>query len=78
LTEVWETVKGDFFHSVFSEWTSRLEWAIEHEGEYYINPRWLNRNRTYSFPDQQAVIIFVIPDTIGCSETNSYGRTERK
>jgi hypothetical protein len=33
LTDVWETVSGDFLESVFYELISRLEWVIEHEGE---------------------------------------------
>jgi hypothetical protein len=32
---------------------SRLEWIMEHEGKYYINPYWLNRNRIESSPEQE-------------------------
>jgi hypothetical protein len=38
LIKAWETVGGDLLESVFYLWIPRLEWEIEHEAEYYINP----------------------------------------
>jgi hypothetical protein len=38
LTEIRENISGWLLELVFHEWMARLEWAIEHEGEQYINP----------------------------------------
>jgi hypothetical protein len=38
LTKAWKVVPGDLIESVLYEWMSRLEWAIEDEGECYISP----------------------------------------
>jgi hypothetical protein len=38
LTDIWERVSRDVLQSVFFEWMERLEWVIEHEAGYYINP----------------------------------------
>jgi hypothetical protein len=62
LTEVWETFSEDIIESLFDEWMLRLERVIEPEGEYYIDPHCLNRNRIYRSPRQLGVITFVIID----------------
>jgi hypothetical protein len=38
LREVWAIVSGDLLGSGLYQWMSRLEWIMEHEGKYYINP----------------------------------------
>jgi hypothetical protein len=38
LTNIWEHVSRSVLESAFLEWMERLEWVIEHEGDYYINP----------------------------------------
>jgi hypothetical protein len=38
FTDIWEHVSRDALQSVFFEWMERLEWVIEHEGDYDINP----------------------------------------
>jgi hypothetical protein len=37
LTEILQTMSGDLLQLVFYEWMGRLEWEMEHDGEYYIN-----------------------------------------
>jgi hypothetical protein len=40
LTDIWECVSRDVLQSIFFEWLERLEWVLEHEGDYYINPHY--------------------------------------
>jgi hypothetical protein len=35
LTDIWGHISRDVLQSVFFEWMERLEWVIEHEGDYY-------------------------------------------
>jgi hypothetical protein len=44
VTDVWQNVSEDLLQSVFCEWMGRLEWVMEHNGEYYINTHQRNRN----------------------------------
>jgi histone-lysine N-methyltransferase SETMAR len=37
IRDLWNEVTSDQLHSVFFNWMRRLEYVIEHEGEYYIN-----------------------------------------
>jgi hypothetical protein len=38
LTDIWEYVHRDVFHSSLIEWTERLEWVIEYAGDYDPSP----------------------------------------
>jgi hypothetical protein len=38
LTDIWQHVRRDVLQSAFFEWMERLEWVIEHEGDYKIKP----------------------------------------
>jgi hypothetical protein len=37
IQHVWREVALERLQSVFFDWIERLEYAIEHDGEYYIN-----------------------------------------
>jgi hypothetical protein len=53
LTEAWQNLNGDLLQSVFYEWTGRLEWFMEYDGEYYINIHKLNRSRISGSREKQ-------------------------
>jgi hypothetical protein len=38
VQEIWREVTLERLQSVFFNWTERLEYVIEHDLEYYINP----------------------------------------
>jgi hypothetical protein len=44
LTDFWEHMNQDVLQTVFFGWTERLEWVIEYERDYYINPPSQNKN----------------------------------
>jgi hypothetical protein len=50
LTDVWEKVRIYLLQSMVHEWMTRLEWVMEHDGEYYINVREVKKNRISSCP----------------------------
>jgi hypothetical protein len=35
--KVWDKLTLENLQSVFFNWIERLEWSIEHEGDYYTN-----------------------------------------
>jgi hypothetical protein len=37
VQEIWREVTLERLQSVFFNWIERLEYVIEHDGEYYIN-----------------------------------------
>jgi hypothetical protein len=38
VQEIWREVTLERLQSVFFNWIELLEYVIEHDGEYYINP----------------------------------------
>jgi hypothetical protein len=38
MQEIWREVTLERLQSVFFNWIERLEYVIEHDGQYYINP----------------------------------------
>jgi hypothetical protein len=53
LRDIWERVSRGVLQSTFFEWTERLEWVIEYEGEYYINPHELHKNLIDRFREKR-------------------------
>jgi hypothetical protein len=54
-------VSEDVLQSVLHEGIEQLEWVREHEGEYYINPHELNRNRISCSRDKEGRSYLFLP-----------------